>query len=867
MTVFRCRDTGFRTLMIVRQLRHLFAGLAIMLAMSPCCALSATLAEDDERLEATSARRTDVDQLPDPTLDSLHRQARLLANWADTLERNGLRLPPTIMLDISRALKATSADDFGLLSQSLTAAAGELTQNIEHKDQLGQRRFQSADLYVGHQATLEQVYTVGADLGLDASLLLVTPWWVGQFQTSDPKAPNHISFSVTGYASATLISVPWQDIHGRHSQPELMPAIQVNAGSLSPGDEIRVLYQNLRLPMTASTAVDLPMYLSTGRQTDYRFVPGETLVLHADSVARLTAIAPSLVTSGEPFVIQVRLEDQFGNLVEDDLPSFDILVDGTLQSRLAGSGPPSMTTEPITLVELGPHIIEIKSSGGGIRGATNPVIVRSNLVDTLSWVDLHRHSSASDGVQSQAEITRQAEGSLDSLLVADHDNALTGTGWQQQPASETLKALHWTNPVDRGGHHLLVTRGDYDLHPAPAAVWPTIFALTNGLSPIDSLLVALPEVPGDDRFDDPRLARLVEIVSGDAAFDWYGQRWAQRGSRVGFTGSAETHAWQPGRPAAAGVTAVWIKPGESLLSALQQGRTYVTTGPRMLLEVAINGAQPGQRTSNSVRRKILGQVFGTAGIRQIDLFKNGQIIDSINYAGRERDRLPANSVTLAVTFDSASSPIGGQRDLPRNGREWLGYITETGATIAAVAAPGFRNPLRQAVALNPGQANRVDFITWTRGLPSSFYLEMNLFDAPVAKDQLETELLAARDDQGLRLKAVRETAVTFELNLSAGHEDKTVLPSTRASSPTPAIRQQLSLSELLSGPVIRTFDVDGYQDKVTYELIQTDVATDQQFEFIDTLTPRAGDNYVIRVHQLDDHMAWSSPVWVGGFDL
>jgi len=94
-----------------------------------------------------------------------------------------------------------------------------------------------------------------------------------------------------------------------------------------------------------------------------------------------------------------------------------------------------------------------------------------------------------------------------------------------------------------------------------------------------------------------------------------------------------------------------------------------------------------------------------------------------------------------------------------------------------------------------------------------------------------------------------------------------VLPMTRVPSTTPAIRQQLSLADLLSGPVSRTFNVGGYQDTITYELISRDAATDQQFEFIDTRNPSAGDNYVIRVQQLDDHMAWSSPVWVGGFDL
>ena len=38
-----------------------------------------------------------------------------------------------------------------------------------------------------------------------------------------------------------------------------------------------------------------------------------------------------------------------------------------------------------------------------------------------------------------------------------------------------------------------------------------------------------------------------------------------------------------------------------------------------------------------------------------------------------------------------------------------------------------------------------------------------------------------------------------------------------------------------------------------------------EFEFTDSRDSLPGDNYYVRVIQLNDGVAWGSPVWVGGF--
>jgi hypothetical protein len=162
----------------------------------------------------------------------------------------------------------------------------------------------------------------------------------------------------------------------------------------------------------------------------------------------------------------------------------------------------------------------------------------------------------------------------------------------------------------------------------------------------------------------------------------------------------------------------------------------------------------------------------------------------------------------------------------------------SGVDVAGVETPGFRNRVRQAAAINPSNAQRVDFITWTRGHPSSLMLE---------------------------LSAVPEDMVV-ELTLRAGHEDVDQIPLTRQPAMIPGVRMQTSIDELREGPVTRFYEVEGYQDSVTFDLIDKELPAEVNFEFTDRVEYGAGDYYYVRVRQTDDHFAWSSPVWVGGFD-
>ena len=77
---------------------------------------------------------------------------------------------------------------------------------------------------------------------------------------------------------------------------------------------------------------------------------------------------------------------------------------------------------------------------------------------------------------------------------------------------------------------------------------------------------------------------------------------------------------------------------------------------------------------------------------------------------------------------------------------------------------------------------------------------------------------------------------------------------------------RLGLADLRRGRLERALPADGYPDDgITLRHIIRDGERDVAFSYTDAREPQEGDYYYIRVRQVNDAMAWSSPVWVGGY--
>jgi hypothetical protein len=313
---------------------------------------------------------------------------------------------------------------------------------------------------------------------------------------------------------------------------------------------------------------------------------------------------------------------------------------------------------------------------------------------------------------------------------------------------------------------------------------------------------------------------------------------------VGFVAASDNHLSQPGYTAPkngslaqrGGLGAVLAaeKTTDALFDAMKSLNAYATSGERIILDFDLNGTGMGQRAPFARERRISGRVIGTAPIDTITLIKNDTQVWKRDYLVNSADRLSA-SETMLLSFASDSQPYHAG-DNPRGWRHWRGTLEVENATLARARGRDFHNHLLQSLSVDEENPNLVHFSTLTRGDTSSILLELT----------------------GVK----RSTRV--QLNLESTRESGGAPPLYRPPQTMPATAATLAVRDMERGQVTQTFVLPGYEDSATLRRVIDEGRTDVAFEYSDTGL-RQGDYYYIRVKQADDALAWSSPIWVGGF--
>ena len=311
---------------------------------------------------------------------------------------------------------------------------------------------------------------------------------------------------------------------------------------------------------------------------------------------------------------------------------------------------------------------------------------------------------------------------------------------------------------------------------------------------------------------------------------------------MGFVAASDDHNSHPGYAAPSrdslaqrgGLGAV-IAPERSrdgLFAAMKGGRTYATTGDRIVLDVKLNGTVMGARAPFATTRRVAGRVIGTAPIESITLVKNDRPIWQQDYL---TDTAVASSgpTELLLTFQSGATPHH-PGDAPRGWRHWRGELTVEGATIASIAPTDFFNPETQWLTRS---RDGVRFATITRGDTSSIRLS----------------LASVRPDAAivLRLGETKETG--------------SAPPFFRVHQAIPRADVRLRLSDLKGGRLDQAMPFQSYQDGIVVRQVVREGTRDVEFAYLDDQDARQGDYYYVRVRQANDAMAWSSPIWVGGY--
>lgn len=799
---------------------------------------------------------------------SLAARARVLADWVDAhalAGRPGSPFAPDVRRHATIPPTGEAAVRAGARVDTLVR---EYRLRDEEPEALGSLVADTGPFVAGSLATVTQTWTAGSRGIARGGAIWVARHFntvYGAFQTDDPAGQDYVTVATSDAdavfeAETIMASGP----HGGFRAPEPAVAFRVTEGAVDPGETVTVTYGDtsgggpgLRVTTVSGEHVPMPLYVDIDGSGDWFMLPLQPFEIVGAQATGVHGFAPSVVAAGEAFEVSVRAEDDWYNRATGDIPGFEVWVGGAVAATTEAGGEPIQRVE-LTIEDIGPHWIDLRSMDGTVVGEANPVLVEEAPERRIYWGDTHGHSGYAEGIGTVDYFMRFArdDARLDYVTHSEHDTALDEAEWrlmrdtvsQYDAPGRFIPYLgyEWTVPAwIGGGHHNVLFRTTAGRERVSALEHPTLSSLYQGLrekhDPADVVVIPHAHNPGDARNSDPVLEPLIEVMSMHGTFEWFMRNYLGNGHQVGFVAASDDHLSHPGYAAPSrnslaqrgGLGAVLApeRTRDAIFDGMKARRAYATTGDRIILDVSLNGAGMGERTDFATERTLRGRVIGTAPIDTVTVFKNDEPIWTRGHL-TATGAAAGSSTTLHVSFHSDATPLHWG-DPPRGWRHWQGTLTLLGGTVTDARLTDEANPNWQYLERD---GNEVRFHTITRGDASTIVL--------TATDLADEAMV------DIRLDETRETG--------------SAPPIYRPPATIPANAVQLPVAQTEAGAVRVTMPIPDYDDYIELRRVGGGVR-DIAFEFTDVSTPRQGDYYYVRILQANDAAAWSSPVWVGGY--
>ncbi len=798
------------------------------------------------------------------TVETAAQRALALFDWANAYAMTGRPLPVNLTLMISRTTRP------GTPSRAVLASIDdyirEMTLYEEQPDALGPLTADSTGPFqADSMQTFTQTYTVGTKpIEAGGGLILGRHFMAntGPFQTTDPQGANFVS-AETSNPNVTLTATthPLSGMFGGFRGAAAAVYFEVAEGQLVEGDTVTLTIGDTaqggpgyKMQSFSNDGLRFPVFVVFGEGEQMFSLPKNLYSVEGGPVVRVQGFAPSTATPGEEIEISVRSEDPYRNRATGPKPAYRVSVNGEPHGTIPASDD-AISLYTLSFADEGVYRVTFESEDGSVIGDTNPVRVQSEGENGIFWGETHGHSAYAEGqgtVDAYYTFGRD-DARLDFLGMSEHDIWLDDYEWQTLiDATQryyapgdfiTYLSYEWTAPTDLGGHHNVFYRTPEGRERTGLQRHPSLAALYQGLraanDPDDVLIIPHAHNTGEYRLNDAKMETLVEIMSLHGTFEWFGQRYLDQGHEVGFIAASDDHLSHPGYAAPlgrnlgsrSGLAAVVApeKSRDAIFDAMKDRFTYATTGERIILDFDLSGGRMGERIAMTDQRDLRLTVHGTAPLDSMTVVKNGIEVHREDY----RIDTTGQSDRIALSFQSETDPK--IRDVALGWRDWVGVLTVTGADIEDFSAPGFKSVLTSSLERGD-EPGTLKFSTATRGNMRTIVLDL----------------------------ANRQPDAAISLSIEPAREYGTP-KQVRTNHRYPAVDLTLPLSAMEDGIYVERLPGAIEDDRVTLRSVRTDPPMDATLTWSDPGPVQVDDHYFVRVVQTDGAMAWTSPVWVGGF--
>ncbi|MFW5867110.1 MAG: CehA/McbA family metallohydrolase [Armatimonadota bacterium] len=431
-------------------------------------------------------------------------------------------------------------------------------------------------------------------------------------------------------------------------------------------------------PLAAAVAVDeRRRWLELAWEKSHSF---ETV---AGPASRLHLILPGRVHAGMEISLHGIFTDRFRNIPSArGIPSRIRLtiVDsggerglGTPRGRFEA---PHRFRVPLGRVGVGLYRIRAwDAATGELLAQSNPMEVLAEDGEGLNvyWGEIHGHTEMSDGSGGFEEMFRHArdEGRQDFAAAADHACYFTDNEWQwmqdvvnsynERGDFVAVLGYEWAG---KQGHRCIYARGRrLDLFRGMCAGEDTLDVVYDHFHDDDNVVAGPHHTGANGRmeFHDPATERFIEIYSMWGASDRIGSpkaplfpgtnplpahEWLNRGAKLGFTGGGDCHegssGWTPDDPDGqgtalhgfarqlryrCGMTAALMPElrRRYLIDALQQRKTWATTGARILVDFEASGVPMGEE-GEAEEIEVKARVHGVQPLRRLEIIRDGEVV-------------------------------------------------------------------------------------------------------------------------------------------------------------------------------------------------------------------------------------------------